>query len=116
MAAAFAVISLWPLKSGHPVRLWSAILSALFLAIALLRPSALRPANILWTKLGTLLHHLVSPIVMALLFYGVFTPMGWIARMLGKDLLRLHFDPQAPTYWIVRDPPGPDPKTMRAQF
>ena len=55
--------------------------------------------------------------VMALMFYGsFFLPMGLLMRMFGKDLLRLKREPEAASYWIVRDPPGPAPETMGKQF
>jgi len=53
---------------------------------------------------------------MALLFYGTVLPTGLLMRMLGRDLLQLKRQPGAESYWIVRQPPGPSPETMRDQF
>ena len=91
-------------------------MAALFLAAALLRPAILNPLNRLWLKFGLLLHRVVNPIVMALLFYGTVLPTGLVMRALGKDLLRLKRQPDADSYWIVRQPPGPAPETMKDQF
>jgi hypothetical protein len=90
--------------------------AALFLAAALLRPALLNPLNRLWLKFGLLLHRVVNPIVMGLLFYGTVWPTGLVMRALGKDLLRLKRQPEAHSYWIVRAPPGPAPETMKDQF
>jgi hypothetical protein len=87
----------------------------LFLSAASFRPALLHPLNRLWMKLGLLLHKIVNPIVMGLLFYGTIWPTGLAMRMRGRDLLRLKRDPDADTYWIAR-PPGPLPETMRDQF
>jgi hypothetical protein len=116
MAAAFAAVSL--LNAWHLGRVWpwTGGVAALFLAAALLRPAVLHPLNRLWLKFGLLLHSVVNPVVMALLFYGTVWPTGLVMRALGKDMLRLKRQPDAKSYWIVRAPPGPSPETMKDQF
>ncbi|HEX3117383.1 MAG TPA: hypothetical protein VHQ48_18090 [Bradyrhizobium sp.] len=116
MAAGFTVLTL--LNAWHAGRLWpwTGGLAALFLAAALLRPAALHPLNLVWLRFGLLLHGVVNPVVMALVFYGTVLPTGLVMRMLGKDLLRLKQQPDADSYWIVRAPPGPSPETMKDQF
>jgi hypothetical protein len=116
MAAAFAAVSL--LNGWHAGRVWpwTGGIAALFLAAALTRPGVLHPLNLIWLKFGLLLHRLVNPVIMALLFYGTVLPTGLVMRMLGKDLLRLKREPDAESYWIVRRPPGPAPETMKDQF
>jgi hypothetical protein len=116
MAAALAALTL--LNAWHSGRLWpwTGGLAGLFLAAGLLRPSVLNPLNRAWLKFGLLLHRVVNPVVMALLFYGTVLPTGLVMRMLGKDLLRLKRQPDADSYWIVRQPPGPSPETMKDQF
>jgi saxitoxin biosynthesis operon SxtJ-like protein len=116
MAGAFAAVSL--LNAWHSGRLWpwTGALAALLLAAGLLRPSILHPLNQLWLRFGLLLHRVVNPIVMGLVFYGTVLPTGLIMRMLGKDLLRLQRQPDADSYWIPRQPPGPSPETMKDQF
>jgi hypothetical protein len=95
---------------------WAVSVALIFGSLALFYPPALAPFNRLWFKLGLLLHRVVSPLIMALLFYGAVLPTGLVARGLGKDLLRLKPQPDADSYWIVRRPPGPPPETMKDQF
>jgi hypothetical protein len=115
MAAALAVVSL--LNGWHLGRLWpwTSAAAVLFLLAAWLAPSSLHPLNRLWMKLGLILHKIVNPIVMGLLFYGTILPTGLIMRMRGRDLLRLKRDPATDSYWITRTP-GPAPESMRDQF
>lgn len=115
-AAVFALIGLWPLLSASGVRLWALIVAALFLAAAFLAPAALKPLNRVWFGFGMLLHKIVSPLVMALLFFTTVTPIALLMRVAGKDPLRLKFDRAARSYWIERTPPGPEPDSMRRQF
>ena len=115
MAGALALVSLvngWHLGRVWP---WTLAASVLFLLAALARPSALRPLNRLWMKLGLVLHRVVNPIVMGLLFYGTILPTGLLMRMRGRDLLRLKREPNADSYWIARTP-GPAPESLRDQF
>jgi len=116
-AGFFALLTLLKLWRGWSEWGWVFLgLGLAFAAAALLAPAILAPLNRLWLKLGLLLHKVVTPIIMGLLFYGVVTPMGVMMRLLGKDLLRLKRDPAATTYWIERQPPGPAPDTMKNQF
>lgn len=115
-AALFAVIGFGPLVRGHDIRWWSVALAVVFLAIAAVRPSLLKPLNRLWLAFGLLLHRPVNLIVMGLLFYAVITPMAVLMRLLGKDLLRLAPTPGVASYWIARTPPGPAPDSMSRQF
>lgn len=114
--AFFLIIALVPLLNGHSVRIWAVSVSLAFGAIALITPIMLAPLNRIWTKFGLLLHSIVSPIALAILFYGIVTPTGLAMRLLGKDPLRLRFDPIVPSYWIERTPPGPDAESLKNQF
>ena len=91
-------------------------ISLIFLALALISPKLLHPLNLLWAKLAVLLHHIVSPVAMAAVFFLAFTPTGWLMRAAGKDPLRLRRDPAPDSYWIPKDPKGPPPETMVRQF
>lgn len=115
-AAFFAVVALLPLVHSGAPRLWALAVAAAFGAVALAVPRWLRPLNRVWFAFGMLLHHIVNPVVMAVMFYGAILPMALLLRALGKDLLRLKREPEAMSYWIVRTPPGPAPHSMNKQF
>lgn len=115
-AAFFLLLALAPLRKRGDVRGWGLVVSGAFLLLAAWRPLWLQPLNRVWTQLGLLLGRIVTPVVMALLFFSLFTPVAFIARLLGKDPLRLTLNAQATTYWIERVPPGPAPGSMANQF
>jgi hypothetical protein len=113
---AFALLAFWSwYKAGHfwPVHI---AISAVCTVLALTRPAILEWPNRAWTKLGLVLSRIVNPIVMGLIFFVLFTPVGVIRRLRGHDPLRLKFHEGATSYWIVRDPPGPAPDSMNEQF
>jgi hypothetical protein len=115
-AGFFLVVAFLPLLKGHAARWWAAPFSALFLIVALVAPSILRPLNRIWLQVGLLLQRIVSPVILAVLFYLVFTPLSFLGRMMGKDFLKLRFDRDAKSYWIPRTPPGPPAEGMINQF
>jgi hypothetical protein len=112
----FCVLGLSPLRHAGHIRVWWLAASGITLAVALLWPRLLHPANRLWTSLGVLLGRIVNPIVMAILFFLVFTPVGVLMRLLGKDPLRLKQDRQKETYWIPCHPSDPQTESMSRQF
>ena len=101
---------------GGAVWRWLGPIAVGFIVLGFLYPAALRPLNWLWFKFGLLLHAIVNPIVMGLLFYVTVFPTGLVMRAMGKDLLRLKPEPESDSYWITRQPPGPAPETMKDQF
>ena len=109
--ALLAAVNFW-----HVGRVWPglAATACLLLIAAFVRPKLLKPLNWLWFQFGLLLHAIVNPIVMALLFYGAVWPTAVAMRVMGKDLLRLKRT--GDSYWILRNPPGPLPETMKDQF
>jgi hypothetical protein len=115
-AAFFAIVALLPASHGAPLRWWALGLAAGFAIIAFIAPRLLHPLNRVWFALGLLLHHVVNPVIMAVMFYGAILPMALLLRAVGKDILRLKRDPQAGSYWITREPPAPAPGSMSKQF
>ncbi len=115
-AAIFLAIALFIWYQSGGLKIWLVVLSGVFGLLAVIKPSLLAPLNRAWTALGLLMGKVVSPIVMGLLFFGMITPMGVFMRLFGKDLLRLKFKPDEKSYWIPRDPPGPEPETLSKQF
>ena len=109
----FLIVSLWPLTSVGSIRIWSAIISAVFLILGLINSRLLTPLNVLWFKLGMILGAIISPIVMGIVFFLVVTPTGFILRIMGKDLLNKKYEKKKETYWIKRNA---SIGTMKRQF
>lgn len=116
MAAFFAILALWPLFQGGTVRGWAIAVAGAFAMLAFLRPQVLTGLNRGWMAFGNLLNHIVSPVALGVVFLLAVLPVGLILRLAGKDPLRLKRDPAAKSYWIPREPPGPDPQTLNNQF
>ena len=115
-AVVFFLIGLFPLLGSGSIRLWSLGLGAAFLIVSLLRPQVLQPLNKLWTRFGLLLNKIVSPVMLAALFFLVVTPTGLLMRLFSGNPLKPGFDRKAESYWVKRDPPGPKPESMSNQF
>ncbi len=96
----FLIIGLYPLKSGGLIRIWSVVLSLIFLIITIIRPNLFTFINKLWIKFGILLGKIISPIVMGLVFFFVVTPIGIVVRIFKKDVMSLKRGEN--TYWINR--------------
>lgn len=113
----FALLGVWPLLRHADSPRWQLVaLSAAFLAVTIFVPNWLTPLNRAWFKLGFALNKIANPIVMGALFFGAVFPLGWFLRKKGEDLLRLEIKPEAETYWIKRQPPGPAHGTLTKQF
>jgi hypothetical protein len=112
--AVFLVIGFFWRDSASGWIWWGAAIS--ILVISLVAPRLLSPFNKAWYLFGMALSRITTPIILGILFFLVVTPTGLIARMFGKDLLRLRVDKATESYWIERRPPGPDPKSMNQQF
>ena len=98
----FLIIALWPILNSENVRVWSLIISILFFLLGIFNSKLLTPLNKLWMKFGLLLGKVVSPVVMAVIYFGVVTPTGLIMRILGKDILKLKKN-NYNSYWEEKD-------------
>lgn len=115
--AVFVIVALWPLMSGGGIRWWAVIVAALFGAAGLVVPAVLRPLNLLWFRFGMLLHAVVSPLILGLIFVAVVVPTGLLLRLFGKDVLDIK--PGAggrSSYWIKRSASATAAESMRNQF
>ena len=108
----FLLIALYPAINNEEIRAWSLIVSLIFLVLGLLNSKILNPLNQIWFKFGVLLGRIISPFIMAIIFFFVVTPIGLIMRTLGKDILNLRYNTKK-TYWIEKT--GPKSK-MKNQF
>jgi hypothetical protein len=95
---------------------WLLALAALTALVTLIRAQWLAPLNRAWMRFGELLHRVVSPLVLGLIFFGLFTPVGMVMRAFGRDAMKRRFEPQVPSYWVKRDPPGPPDDSFRDMF
>jgi hypothetical protein len=111
--ALLAALGLWHGTARWPIWLG---LACFTLVLALAAPRLLAPLNRCWTKIGLLLHRIVSPLFLVLLFYGCIVPVGFLMRLSGKDPLNLRYQPNSGSYWIKRIPPGPDAASFKNQF
>jgi len=115
-AAVFALIGAWPLVHAQSPRWWAFAIALAFLVVSLTAPHWLAPLNRAWFLLGKALHAVVSPFVMGVIFFAVVTPIAFFRRLGKTDLLGLRFAPQSKSYWVLREPPGPAPETLKQQF
>lgn len=115
-AGFFAVVAVVLYLRGRGVVPWALVASGVFLVAALAFPRVLHPLNVAWTRFGALLHRVMSPLILALLYAVAIVPVGLLMRAFGKDPLRLRREPDAESYWIVRQPPGPEPESLTRQF
>ena len=109
----FVIVSLWPLTYEGPIRIWTVIISLVFLILGLMNSKLLTPLNKLWFKFGTILGVIVVPVVMGVVFFLVVTPIGLVMKIMGRDLLNKKYDKKKRTYWIKRDT---SIGTMKRQF
>ena len=114
--AFFTLIGAYSLWRGGRAYPWDFGLAAVIAMVTIARPEWLGPLNRLWMKLGDLMNRVVSPVVLGAIFYGVFTPIGFVMRVAGRDIMKRKFEPMTPTYWFKRDPPGPAADSFRDQF
>ena len=109
----FLFIALYPITYSEDIRIWSLIISFIFIILGLLNSKILTPLNKSWFKFGVILGKIISPIIMGIIFFLVVTPIGLLMKVLGKDLLRLKYNKKDNTYWIEKN--GPKSK-MKNQF
>ena len=98
----FLAFGLWPLKNGENLNFYFITASVVFLLLGLINSKLLSPLNKSWIKLGEILGIIIAPIVMALVYFAILTPVSIIVRVFGKDLLGLKFLKEKDTYWIKR--------------
>ena len=98
----FIVVGLWPAIKGETANIYLILISLFFLIFGLINSKILSPFNKAWVKFGEILGLIIAPIIMALVYFIILTPISLILRMFGKDLLGLKFMKKQDTYWIKR--------------
>jgi hypothetical protein len=116
-AVVFLIIGLAPpVLHDAPTRWWALAIAVTFGFTAFLAPRFLKPLNKLWFRFGLILQRVVNPVIMGLLYYAAVTPTGLILKARGKDVLGLKWEPEASTYWIVRERRGSLDSSMTQQY
>ena len=108
----FLIIAFYPLFYEGSLRIWSLIISIIFLILGLTNSKVLTPLNNIWISFGIILGKVISPLIMGIIFFFVVTPIALIMKVLGKDVLNLKYNNNQ-SYWIEKS--GPKSK-MKNQF
>ena len=98
----FLIIAIWPILNQNEIRIWSMIISLIFLILGLINSKFLSPLNKAWFKFGLILGSIIAPVVMGIVYFLVVTPTGLIMKALGKDILGLKRNKNS-TYWLEKD-------------
>ena len=112
----FLVVGIWVVSGGQSKGWLFFVGAALFLVVAVVRPSILGPLNRAWAKFGLLLGQVFNPLLLGVVFFLVVTPIAVIVRLWGKDSLHLKSKSDLESYWINRSPAGPKVGSMTKQF
>ena len=116
IAGALAVIGAVLMWRSHRFGVPFLGVAAAFALAALTVPRILRPLNVVWMYFGMLLNKIVSPLILGLIFFVLFTPVSLLFRVMGRDVLRRKYEPKSRSYWIDRSPPGPGGDSFPRQF
>ena len=112
-AGIFMLIGLLPLLKDGEIRIWAVVVSLLFGTISFIKPGLLIPFYRLWVKFGGFMGSIISKVMMFILYFGLFTPVSFVLKLLGKDLLDKKIDKSQKSYWIERET---QPQSMKHQF
>ena len=99
----FIVVGLWPVIKGEVANIYLILISLFFLILGLINSKILSPFNKAWIKFGEILGSVIAPIIMALVFFVFLTPISFLVRAFGKDLLEIKFNKKKKSYWINRN-------------
>ena len=98
----FLIIGFLPIINGNSPRVIFFPFALIFLILGLINSKILTPLNKAWVKFGEFLGAIIAPIVMAVVYFVVLTPISIIVRICGKDLLKVKFSDKNDSYWIKR--------------
>jgi hypothetical protein len=116
VAFIFIIIGVYPLWNDKAVVVWSLVAAGGVACVALILPRLLHPLNIVWCRFGRALHFIMTPLIMGLIFFLVFTPFSLAFRLFGREAMPCKFDPDASSYWVAYSSRGPASESMRDQF
>ena len=100
VAVLFGLFFPWLLDRALP--LWPWIIFAVLGSWGLIAPMSLRPVYNVWMKFGLFMGtYIMTPLIMFIVFYGMFMPMGLVMRLFGKDGMARKLDSAAESYRIA---------------
>ena len=99
----FLVLALWPLRNGEEINFYLTFIALIFLLLGLINSKILTPLNKGWIKFGEILGRIIAPIVMAIVYFLILTPVSLFVRLFGKDLISMKFNDSLKSYWIKRE-------------
>ena len=99
----FLVLALWPLRNGEEINFYLIFIALIFLLLGLINSKILTPLNKGWIKFGEILGRIIAPIIMAIVYFLILTPVSLFVRLFGKDLISLKFNDNLKSYWIKRE-------------
>ena len=110
----FLIISFWSFRGNlNEISILPFFIAIIFLILGLMKSKLLTPLNKIWFRFGIILGAIIAPIIMAIIFFLVVTPIGLLMKIMGKDLLKKKYNKAAKSYWIKRNQ---DIGTMKRQF
>ena len=98
----FFILALWPLTKKGELNLYLISIASIFLVLGLLNSKILSPLNNSWVKLGEILGRIIAPIVMAIVYFFILTPISLLVRLFGKDLIGIKFSNDLKSYWVKK--------------
>tara|TARA_E500000178_G_C16965513_1_gene728200 strand:- start:1129 stop:1509 length:381 start_codon:yes stop_codon:yes gene_type:complete len=98
----FFILALWPLINKGELNIFLISIALIFLTLGILNSKLLSPLNKIWIKFGEILGKIIAPIVMAIVYFLILTPISLFVRLFGKDLIGKNFNASKKTYWIKR--------------
>ncbi len=110
----FLIVSLYPLLNQESIRVWSLIISFIFLFLGILNSILLSPLNYIWFKFGLFLGKFISPLVMGIVYFIVVFPTFLLIKLFKKNYLNLKYDNSKESYWITNV--SNEDKNMKNQF
>ena len=98
----FLALAFWPMLNNGAPNYYLILLSLIFLILGLVNSKILSPLNKGWIKFGEILGKIIAPIVMAMVYFLILTPISLLVRLFGKDLIEMKFNNNVKSYWIKR--------------
>ena len=94
----FALVIPWLFNIGYPR--WPWILGGFLGAWALLAPGTLRPVYAGWMRFGHVMNWINTRLILGIMFYGIFLPIGVVMRLFGKDSMHRKLDKTQASYRV----------------